>query len=229
MTSVERCGRDFAELIPTISTFFPRENLMPIQTTCPSCNKPLRVPDSLIGKNVKCPSCQTTFVVEVEGGESPPPLPRESRRDEGIREETPSRRPARDEEDEDDRPSRRPVRRDDDDYQDDDRGGDEDFDEERPRRRRRRRRRSEPHRGGTVLGFGIASIIFALCCPLVGIILGAVATILGGMDLSAMGAGRKDDSGRGQTMGGLVCGIIGIILGIINAILGVMFQMGKFK
>jgi len=48
---------------------------MPIQTTCPSCGKPLRVPDHLIGKGVKCPGCQTTFMVEEEQPAAPPPLP----------------------------------------------------------------------------------------------------------------------------------------------------------
>jgi predicted Zn finger-like uncharacterized protein len=34
---------------------------MPEQIRCPSCNAALRVPDNLLGKNVKCPKCQKTF------------------------------------------------------------------------------------------------------------------------------------------------------------------------
>ncbi len=37
---------------------------MPISTTCPNCQRPLRVPDNLIGKAVKCPGCATTWTVE---------------------------------------------------------------------------------------------------------------------------------------------------------------------
>jgi len=85
---------------------------MPIQTTCPSCGRPLRVPDNLIGANVKCPGCQTTFLAgdplperypmpaEPPPSESPPPIPSEAVREqtapteqgsaieEGIRKET---------------------------------------------------------------------------------------------------------------------------------------------
>jgi predicted Zn finger-like uncharacterized protein len=39
---------------------------MPEQVRCPECNAALRVPDSLLGKNVKCPKCQTTFLAEME-------------------------------------------------------------------------------------------------------------------------------------------------------------------
>ena len=39
---------------------------MPEQVRCPECNAPLRVPDNLLGKNVKCPKCQTTFIAETD-------------------------------------------------------------------------------------------------------------------------------------------------------------------
>lgn len=54
---------------------------MPIQINCPSCNRALRVPDELLGKNVKCPTCGTTFTASAEP--SPPdeePAPRSSAR-----------------------------------------------------------------------------------------------------------------------------------------------------
>jgi len=41
---------------------------------CPSCHKKLRLPENLIGKNVKCPACSTMFVTEV-GEEDPPTAP----------------------------------------------------------------------------------------------------------------------------------------------------------
>lgn len=34
---------------------------MPFQTSCPSCDRPLRVPDSLIGQEVRCPGCDRTW------------------------------------------------------------------------------------------------------------------------------------------------------------------------
>jgi predicted Zn finger-like uncharacterized protein len=34
---------------------------MAITLTCPSCSRSLRVPDELVGKAVRCPSCLTTF------------------------------------------------------------------------------------------------------------------------------------------------------------------------
>jgi predicted Zn finger-like uncharacterized protein len=45
---------------------------MPIQINCPSCSRALRVPDELLGKDVKCPTCGTTFTASAEG---PAPAP----------------------------------------------------------------------------------------------------------------------------------------------------------
>jgi predicted Zn finger-like uncharacterized protein len=44
---------------------------MPEQVKCPSCSTALRVPDTLLGKNVKCPKCQTTFLAELEELDQP--------------------------------------------------------------------------------------------------------------------------------------------------------------
>jgi predicted Zn finger-like uncharacterized protein len=44
---------------------------MPINTDCPSCNRKLRVPDELLGKKVKCPTCGTVF----QADESTTPAP----------------------------------------------------------------------------------------------------------------------------------------------------------
>jgi hypothetical protein len=59
---------------------------MPTQTTCPSCGRALRVPDHLIGQNVKCPGCQTTFRVEEEGPPPPGPPPLPPRTEDAIQE-----------------------------------------------------------------------------------------------------------------------------------------------
>jgi hypothetical protein len=56
---------------------------MPEITSCPDCGKKLKVPDNLIGKQVKCPGCGNAFVAEVMGAEPPPP-PARGRGSEGI-------------------------------------------------------------------------------------------------------------------------------------------------
>jgi len=43
---------------------------MPIEISCTSCNKRLRVPDHAAGKRVKCPQCQTILSVPAGGGSS---------------------------------------------------------------------------------------------------------------------------------------------------------------
>jgi predicted Zn finger-like uncharacterized protein len=40
---------------------------MPLTIHCPSCQKQLRVPDDLLGKLVRCPSCKTTFTAGESG------------------------------------------------------------------------------------------------------------------------------------------------------------------
>src|SRR4051794_23945698 len=86
---------------------------MPVESNCPGCGAKVRVPESLLGKSVKCPKCQSVFTAE--------------RPDAGF-EEVPDDEP---------RPARRrpPA----DDYEDDQ--GD-DF-EPRPRRRGGRQRAAE--------------------------------------------------------------------------------------
>jgi predicted Zn finger-like uncharacterized protein len=41
-------------------------------TTCPSCNGPLRIPDELVGRRVRCPSCQTVFHAEAPAAPAAP-------------------------------------------------------------------------------------------------------------------------------------------------------------
>jgi predicted Zn finger-like uncharacterized protein len=40
---------------------------MPQLVSCPHCQRQLNVPDNLLGKNVKCPSCQNTFTATAPG------------------------------------------------------------------------------------------------------------------------------------------------------------------
>jgi predicted Zn finger-like uncharacterized protein len=44
---------------------------MPLQITCPNCERRLKVPDSVRGKKLRCPKCQTTFRLPGEDAPSP--------------------------------------------------------------------------------------------------------------------------------------------------------------
>jgi predicted Zn finger-like uncharacterized protein len=80
--------------------------------TCPSCERPLRVPENLLGQLVKCPACEHTFTAPESEEAIPVAIPLRSRdRDDSRRrredeEDLPRHR--RYAEDEDDR---RPARR----------------------------------------------------------------------------------------------------------------------
>jgi predicted Zn finger-like uncharacterized protein len=152
---------------------------------CPQCDRKLRVPDELLGKKVKCPTCGTTFTAEVgEPTPPPPPAPRpEPRRSLGP---PPGVGRRRDEDEEE--------------Y-------DEDDQREEPlsRPRRRRRRDLQPHRGPLILTLGILGLV--VC-----IILAPFAWIMGNHDLAEMRSGRMDREGEGQTNAGRICGIIGTVL-----------------
>lgn len=75
-----------------------------------------------------------------------------------------------------------------------------------------------PHRGGLILGLGIASIstsIFLCCCFLivpVSLGLGIPAIVMGNSDLSAIKRNELDPAGYSQTQAGMICGIIGCVL-----------------
>jgi hypothetical protein len=168
----------------------------------------LRIREDLLGQDVKCPACNQVFTASLEEHAPPPKRPEPdtysmSRREEDDR---PRRRLSR-RDDEADRPRRRSLRRDyDDDDDDDDRG-------------RRRRRYTQPHRGGLILGLGIAA--FFVFSP----VLGPIAWILGHNDLKEIRAGRMDREGEGLTQGGMICGMIATLLSVV-VILGLCFIFG---
>jgi predicted Zn finger-like uncharacterized protein len=101
---------------------------------CPTCGRKLRVPEEYLGQEVKCPTCNNTFMARDNMNAPPPPPP--SRRAE-PEEPPPSYR-------------RTPRSRDDD---------DDDYD--RDSRRRSRRSHLEPHRGSTIQLLGILSFFIA--------------------------------------------------------------------
>lgn len=183
---------------------------MPIQLACPSCGRALRVPDALLGKAVKCPSCEATF--DAAAAAPPPDAIREpaaapvQRRSEFSSPADPDVAP-------------RPRPRLDGAYDDDD--YDESDDEFEYRRRRRRQSSHTPHRGSNVLTFGILSVVLSfVICPLVGLI-GIAAWVMGAHDLREMHEGRMDSDGRGQTKVGMILGIVGTGFGVLT-ILGIL-------
>jgi predicted Zn finger-like uncharacterized protein len=193
--------------------------------SCPECKRNLRVPEELIGKLVKCPTCGQTFnadpVTQAPPPE-PPPAPREEKpartskvtrdkdEDEDDEERSRRRRSRRDDDDDDDRPRRRRSR-----FSRDDEDDDEDDD------RRRRRRDLVPHRGSSVVGLGIAALCltFFHVVPLAGLVCGIIAWVMGSNDLAEMRAGRMDREGESQTNAGRICGMIAVILHIVIVVL----------
>lgn len=179
---------------------------MPVETVaCPECHKKLRVPEELLGKQVKCPTCSHVFTAEL-GQEPAVPPPTAS----GPLRTSPSARAGEDDEEER-RPARRSRVEDDDD--DDDRPRrrsrrDDDDDEDYGRRRRRRRRDYAPHRGGMILAFGIIAFFFL---PFV---FGPMAWIMGNGDLREIRAGRMDPEGEGMTNAGRICGMVATLISV---------------
>ena len=182
---------------------------MPVLVNCPHCDKKLKVPDNLVGKMVKCPTCSKTFTAEATDA---PPSSAEEEATSRSGDVVPSRKSG----EEEDRPRRR-VRDDDDDEE-----------EERPRRRRlrdedddddyddrpRRRGRGAPHRGTLILVLGILSIVFTI----IGVILGPIAWVMGNNDMKEIRAGRMDREGEGTTNAGRICGIVGTVLGALTCL-----------
>jgi Domain of unknown function (DUF4190) len=72
-----------------------------------------------------------------------------------------------------------------------------------------------------ILAFGILSFF---CCP---IVFGLLALFMGKADLKEMDAGRMDDSGRGMTKAGVVCGIIGLCLIPVWVIINIAINTGR--
>ena len=190
----------------------------------PSCGRKLRVPDDLLGKPVKCPTCEHAFQATTAHDPAPPPptpgaaIAPAAAGDEHTAAFGPeAHRPTG--EADDVRPCPSCGERIDKDAarcrfcgEDVEDGQEED---DRPwddSRRFRGRRDAEPHRGTLILVLGILSIVlFALCGP-VGLPLGIAAWVMGRRDLVKMRENRMDREGEGLTQAGWICGIIGTIL-----------------
>jgi predicted Zn finger-like uncharacterized protein len=184
---------------------------MPEIVNCPQCERQLRVPEELIGKKVKCPTCGSTFAANISALGQPGGASATT----ATREEPPRRQPDEDIR-ADDRPSRRAAR------------PDVDEEEERPSRRGNDdepiRRRLEPHRGTLILVFGILSLVLGfLICALFFPGFGIPAWIMGNGDLRKMRAGQMDPEGESMTNIGRILGMVSTGLCVLGLICGLLY------
>ena len=183
---------------------------MPEITTCPDCDKKLKVPDDLLGRKVRCPGCSVLFTAQPDPVEEEAPVGRGAQRRDGYS----ARHPTRDdcgEHDDRDRPRRR------------------DDEEDRPRRRDdydddRGPRRSSPLKGwrGTRTGVFLVIISNWIYLGALGVlILGGGVLMLAGASLFAGFAGAPPGAASMRRTG---AGMFGMATGafLLVGILGLM-------
>ena len=165
---------------------------MPVNISCPHCQKALQLQETLMGKKVRCPGCKEVFTAappeeQIQAADEFEEIQERPSRPTPARPRRPAPAPPPDEEDE---------------------GAD---DEDTPSR-------GKPHRGGLILTLGILGLVFS-CCPLAGWILGGIALSMGNTDLRLMAARKMDRAGQGMTKAGKILGIVDIIFGTLAFIL----------
>jgi predicted Zn finger-like uncharacterized protein len=178
---------------------------------CPSCGRKLRVPDELLGKAVKCPTCEHMFAA--------PPVQAETAQPDGF---PPAPEPA----------FSQPPNQDTDFVRCSNCAERNDKNAtlcrycgealKPPERETNRpseqthppavRRDAEPHRGSLVLTLGIISIALGILCGMFGLPCGIAAWVMGRRDLIKIRQRLMDPAGEGLTQAGWICGIIGTIL-----------------
>ena len=63
----------------------------------------------------------------------------------------------------------------------------------------------------------------------VGLFIALPAWVMGSKDMRKMNAGKMDPSGKGNTQGGLICGIIGTILSLMGLLLLIAAVVFEFS
>jgi hypothetical protein len=175
---------------------------------CPTCSRKLRLPDDLLGHEVRCPGCNKIFATVARPAKG-------SRRDDDEDED-------RDEPDETDRPSRRgrSVRR-----------------NQLPHRGGLLLTLGIISLVTGILavpvefGLGLCTLccvlgVFAMAAAgivvLVGLGCGIPAIFLAQSDLRMMDEGTRDPSGRGTTRAGWICALIGVILNVLSILISLL-------
>ena len=182
-----------------------------IEFKCQGCQKTLRVPDKFAGRKAKCPKCQT--ILQVPAGEEAvetveplsvqPPIASSSNPFAALDNSGPSQSSRG----QGSIPNRSPVNP---------------YNTPHPQSPGRQRSSGEPHRGGIILGLGIASVVLCNFC----FIPGAVALILGFIDLGAMKNGRMDNEGYGLTLAGVILGGIMTVISALGFFLYLLIFIG---
>jgi predicted Zn finger-like uncharacterized protein len=188
---------------------------MPTVISCPSCSKQLKVPDELIGRNVKCPGCKETFTAQAGGSLSKSGSSREEIAEKPRKKAAP---PPEEEEEEDEAPRKVAKRRQDDE--------DDDVDDRPSKRRRRSGAAMQEHRGMLWLILGlVAALGWFVSLPTAP--MGPFVWWLADKDLKEMDAGRMDPEGRQHTQIGKICGIVATVelgIGLLLTCVGLIFM-----
>jgi hypothetical protein len=74
---------------------------------------------------------------------------------------------------------------------------------------------------GAILLVAWLPLVLGMVVAVVGAILGLIASLLGRRDLAKIDGGLMDESGRGSTKSGMICGIIGTVLCVLDLLCGV--------
>ncbi len=175
--------------------------LMPIDVTCPECEKKLRLRDEVAGKRVKCPKCGHKFVCQEPTGEED-----EDNETIALAEE---KRPAKAI-----KPAKRQRRDDDDEDEDDD---------DAPRKRKRSREVEQVATPIAPLIWGLLALV--LPCPIVGLAIGSIAFAKANAELGNLPAGRKGQSARRNMKIAMGLGVVGCILSVVLSV--VMLIIGR--
>lgn len=191
---------------------------MPIEFRCDRCQKLLRVPDNSAGKQSRCPHCksvqaipESTASASLHARPNPPPSSSNS-----PNSSEPSFSPPSSNSGQSYSATSHPSSSYSSSYSPSS-GSYNPYSS--PPQSGSSSRFAIPHRGGLVLGMGIAAIIITLTMPFMGIqlIFGIIAWVLGHIDLKKMDAGEMDPSGRDGTLTGKILGIISVVITIFGA------------
>lgn len=203
---------------------------------CPFCSRKLRVPEELLGKAVRCPTCEHTFQATAELGSpsspSPPPPATETATIEQPSAPVPEEEQSPSEPIEQSRPCPMCGEPNEPDATRCQFCGEEfahrEGEDDRPWEQSQqfpRRRDAEPHRGTLILVLGIISIVVSAIggCVyglggVIGLPLGIAAWVMGHRDLHKMRQNLMDREGEGLTQAGWICGIIGTIFSAVCSI-----------
>ena len=175
---------------------------MPILSRCPLCQRQVRVPENLLGRKVRCPACQQTFVASAEGGaapsrpaaQPPPEQYKEAPRRRAARREEPTYEEVPEEEDEEE-PRPRRLRSQAQIYEDE-----EEY--ERPRRTAGRRADWAKVRTGVTLV--LVSVILAILLIPIAIVIMIVA-----------GGGAAAAAQQGRPGAGVAAFGAGVLVGVL--------------